>query len=209
MKTFLFQGDSITDADRDDENDDISGLGYGYAFMLAAYYEREQNGTFRFLNRGKGGDRITDVYARIKEDIINLNPDCMSILIGVNDVSHELTQNCGVLTEKYKKIYCMLIEEIKESLPDIRIIILEPFICKGIHTNERWDEFRSEVFKRAEAAKQVADKYCLQFVPLQALFDKAALNDGSEHWSVDGIHPTAAGHQLIKDELKKAIEVLI
>ncbi len=209
MKTFLFQGDSITDAGRDDERENNFGLGCGYAFLLAADYERNKKDTFRFINRGKSGDRITDIYARIKEDIINLKPDYMSILIGVNDVSHELTQSCGVLTEKFKKIYCMLIEEIMEVLPDIRIIILEPFICKGIHTNERWNEFRSEVKKRAEASRQVAEKYNLQFVPLQALFDEASSEGNAEYWSVDGIHPTSGGHQIIKEELSKAIEVLL
>ncbi len=209
MKTFLFQGDSITDAGRDDEREDNFGLGCGYAFLLAADYEKHKKDTFRFINRGKSGDRITDVYARIKEDIINLKPDYMSILIGVNDVSHELTQSCGVLTEKFKKIYCMLIEELKEALPDIHIIILEPFICKGVHTNARWVEFRSEVLKRAEVAKQVAEKYNLQFVPLQTLFDEVSSDNCAEHWSVDGIHPTSAGHQIIKEELSKAIEVLL
>ena len=209
MKTFLFQGDSITDASRSDEHEDNFGLGCGYAFLLAADFEKNFKDEFRFINRGKSGDRITDVYARIKEDIINLKPDYMSILIGVNDVSHELTQNCGVLTDKFKKIYCMLIEEIKEALPDIKIIILEPFICKGIHTVERFAEFRSEVEKRAEASRQVAEMYNLKFVPLQALFDEATSDGNEKHWSVDGIHPNSAGHQIIKEELAKAIEVLL
>ena len=105
MKTFLLQGDSITDANRVDENIDNFGLGCGYAFLLASDIEKNRKGQLKFINRGKSGDRITDVYARIKEDIINLKPDYMSILIGVNDVSHELTQGCGVTPEKFSKIY--------------------------------------------------------------------------------------------------------
>ena len=85
MKTFLFQGDSITDANRDDEGIVNAGLGCGYAFFLASEFEKKHKGAFRFINRGDSGDRITDVYARIKEDIINLKPDIMSILIGIND----------------------------------------------------------------------------------------------------------------------------
>ena len=131
MKTFLFQGDSITDANRVDDNQDNFGLGCGYAFLLAAEIERHCKGEIKFVNRGDSGDRITDVYARIKEDIINLKPDYMSLLIGVNDVSHELTMGCGVGPLKFKKIYKMLVEEIMESLPQIKIIILEPFVLKG------------------------------------------------------------------------------
>lgn len=207
MKTFLFQGDSITDANRDDENRDNLGLGCGYALLLASDFSRKYKDRFMFINRGNSGDRITDVYARIKEDIINLKPDYMSILIGVNDVSHELTQGCGVSPEKFEKIYSMIVEEIKESLPEIRIIILEPFILKGIHTTEKWNEFRSNVCAMAQASKRVSEKYSLRFVELQKIFDEVSADGNHRYWSVDGIHPTAAGHQIIKEELAKAIEV--
>lgn len=205
MKTFLFQGDSITDTNRVDENEDNFGLGCGYALLLASDFLKNRKDEFKFINRGQSGDRITDVYARIKEDIINLKPDYMSILIGVNDVSHELTQNCGVAPEKFQKIYCMLIDEIMEALPDIKIIIMEPFVCKGIHTEERWEEFSCEVKKLAAVSKRVANKYSLEFVPLQDIFDEVTSNGNARYWSVDGIHPTAAGHQIIKEELSKAI----
>lgn len=205
MKTFLFQGDSITDANRDDENEDNFGLGCGYALLLASDFLKSRKGEFRFINRGKSGDRITDVYARIKEDIINLKPDYMSILIGVNDVSHELTQSCGVTPEKFERIYCMLAEEIIEALPDIKIIVMEPFVCKGIHTEERWDEFSGEVKKLAIVSKHVAEKFGFEFVPLQHIFDEVTSDGNARYWSADGIHPTAAGHQIIKEELAKAI----
>ena len=102
MKTFLFQGDSITDANRDDENQDNFGLGCGYALLLASDIEKNRKGEIKFINRGKSGDRITDVYARIKEDIINIKPDYMSILIGVNDVWHEINDKDGVEPLKFE-----------------------------------------------------------------------------------------------------------
>lgn len=209
MKTFLFQGDSITDAGRDDENQDNFGLGCGYAFLLAADIEKNRKGEIKFLNRGKSGDRITDVYARIKEDIINIKPDFMSILIGVNDVSHELTQGCGVTPEKFNKIYNLLIEEIKEALPEIKIIFLEPFVLKGSATNELWEQFNCEVRKLAIISEKVAKQYNIKFVPLQNKFDDASSDGDTRYWSVDGIHPTSAGHQIIKEELQKAIKEII
>ncbi len=209
MKTFLFQGDSITDAGRDDENQDNFGLGCGYAFLLASDIEKNNKSKIKFINRGKSGDRITDVYARIKEDIINLKPDYMSILIGVNDVSHELTMNCGVTPKKFRMIYELLIEEIKDSLPEINIIILEPFVLKGSATEKLWDEFNCEVRKLADVAKQVSQKYALKFVLLQDKFDELSCDGDTRYWSVDGIHPTSAGHQVIKEELQKAIEDFI
>ena len=206
MKRFLVQGDSITDAGRDDDDlRENSGLGSGYPLLVAADFLKNRKGTFSFINRGVSGDRITDIYARIKEDIINLKPDYMSILVGVNDVSHELTMQCGVDEEKYEKIYGMLIEEVKNALPDIKIIILEPFVLKGNATNEMWEQFRCEVEKRAAAAKRVAKKYALSFVPLQLLFDAYSADDDTEYWSLAGVHPTAAGHQIIKEALVNEI----
>ena len=138
MKTFLFQGDSITDADRQREN--IANFGYGYPNIVAAKYLSECVNEYNFINKGISGNRIVDLYARIKIDLINLKPDYLSILIGINDVWHEIQSQNGVDNEKFKKILSMLIEEVKEALPDIKIIMLEPFVLKGPATEENWDE---------------------------------------------------------------------
>ncbi len=202
MIKFLFQGDSITDADRRREND--QNYGYGYPNLFAAEVLKNKPYEFDFVNRGISGDKIVDVYARIKMDIINLKPDYMSMLIGVNDVWHELNEANGVAEEKFEKVYDMLISEILEALPNLKIILLEPFVLKGCGTERYYDVFREEVIKRAEAVKRIADKYNLKFVPLQAKFDEAAQGGNDTYWLADGVHPTSAGHCLIKDELMKA-----
>ena len=209
MKVFLFQGDSITDANRVDDNEDNFGLGCGYSLLVAADFMKKRKGELKFVNRGVSGDRITDIYTRIKEDIISIRPDYMSILVGFNDVSHELTMQCGVDTEKFEMIYSLLIEEVKAALPDIKIIIMEPFVLKGTATKELWEQFKDEVKARGEAAKRVAEKYALEFVPLQKKFNEASADGDTRYWSVDGVHPTAAGHQIIKEELSKAINKII
>ena len=68
----------------------------------------------------------------------------------------------------------MLIEEIKAEFPDIKIMILEPFVLQGTVTIEQWDVFREEVRKRAVKAKEISEKYGLVFVPLQEKFDEVA-----------------------------------
>ena len=133
----------------------------------------------------------------------------MSILIGVNDVSHELTMNCGVSPKKFRMIFEMLIDEIKESLPEIKIIIIEPFVLKGTATEKLWIEFNSEVRKMAEISKQIAEKYDFDFVPLQNRFDELSADGNTGYWTADGIHPTLEGHQIIKEELQKVIEKYI
>lgn len=209
MRTVLFQGDSITDCGRND------GLGNGYAMMLAAQLGFESPGEYAFYNRGISGNRSVDMYARIKADVINLRPNYMSILIGVNDVWHEFSRQNGVDAEKFEKIYCLFIEEIKEALPDIQILLLEPFCLRGSATDntddcpEKWERFSAEVKKRAEKTKKVAQKYNLPFVPLQKQFEEVAQETGSSYWLWDGVHPTAMGHELIKRHWLKAFSDMI
>lgn len=206
MKTILFQGDSITDAGRSREDD--SYMGEGYPIRITEEIQFEHPNEYLMYNRGISGNRVVDLYARIKSDIINLKPDYMSILIGVNDVWHEFDfgGNNGVDAEKYFRIYSMLIEEIREALPDVKIMILEPLTLKGTGNEAYWEEFQKEVFKRAEKAKTIAEKYNLTFVPLQEKFDEATKLASNDYWLRDGVHPTTAGHELIKREWMKAFE---
>ena len=210
-KIILFQGDSITDAGRSRENDRATGN--GYARITEAELGCTYPGEYTYLNRGISGNRIVDVYARIKADIINLAPDYMSILIGINDVWHEYTRKNGVSAEKFEMIYDMLITEIKEALPNIKIMILEPFVLVGSATenNEehpaRYDYFRTETLRRAEAARRIAEKHGLVFVPLQEKFDEAdKAHPGI--WLSDGVHPASAGTCLIKNEWIRAFETI-
>lgn len=203
-KLVLFQGDSITDCRRDRE--DISAMGLGYANMVTGQLGCEYPDEYKFINKEIGGNRIVDVYARIKADIINLRPDYMSLLIGVNDVWNELDGNHnGVSAEKYEKIYNMLITEILEALPDIKIMILEPFVLPTGATvatekePERWEYFRTEVQKRATIAKGIAQKYNLSFVALQDTLNDACKQAPASYWLRDGVHPTPMGHWLIKN----------
>lgn len=204
MKTILFQGDSITDAGRVRESD--CDMGKGYPLFVKAEMGYENPEKYTFINKGIGGNRVVDLYARIKSDIINLKPDVMSILVGVNDVWHEIGKQNGVDADKYMRIYSMLIEEVMEVLPDIKIMIMEPFVLQGSATIDEWGRFRSEVESRAKKAKEISENYGLVFIPLQAKFDEMAQITSPDYWLRDGIHPTPMGHELIKREWIKAFK---
>ncbi len=203
----LFQGDSITDAGRARDND--YNVGVGYPLLVKAGLGFAEPGKYEFFNRGISGNRVVDVYARLKSDIINLKPDVMSILIGVNDVWHEFGESPnGVDADKYYKIYDMLIEEVKSALPDIKIMIMEPFVLKASSTEGNWDSFNQEVKKRAEMAKKISEKYNLPFIELQDGFDKLSENIEAGYWLGDGVHPTPMGHEYIKNEWLKGFKKL-
>lgn len=204
----LFQGDSITDAGRARDND--INIGVGYPLLVKASLGFENPEKYEFFNRGISGNRVVDVYARIKNDIINLKPDVMSILIGVNDVWHEFAESPnGVDAEKYFKIYDMLISEVKNALPDIKIMIMEPFVLKACATEEKWDGFNTEVKKRAQMAKKISEKHNLPYICLQEGFDKLSENVPTSYWLGDGVHPTAMGHEYIKNQWMETFKKLV
>ena len=206
MKRILFQGDSITDASRSREDD--KHLGIGYPRFVSGELALDNPGEYEFFNRGISGNRIVDIYARIKKDLINLKPDVMSILIGINDVWHEVGEQNGVDAEKFFNVYSLIIEEVKSALPNIKIMIMEPFVLKARATEENWDYFETETAKRQEMAKKIAEKYNLKYIPLQDKFNEAAKLAPNDYWLGDGVHPTYAGHELIKREWIKAFKEL-
>ena len=207
MKTILFQGDSITDVGR--VREDESSLGQGYPRMLAERLGYEYPGQFRYLNRGISGNRVVDLYARWKVDALNLKPDYLSILIGVNDVWHEIEAQNGVEAKKYEKIYTMLLEETLEALPDIKIILMEPFVLHGTGTDKAWDVFSQKVAKRQEAVHRIADTFKLSLVRLQDKLNEAERIATASYWLGDGVHPTPAGHALLTDQWIRVFKTMI
>lgn len=148
-KLVVFFADSITDAGRNRENDHNSS--YGCATMVSGALGVDALGVYHFLNRGISGNRVIDLLARVKRDLINLKPDYIIILIGVNDVWHEYTRQNGSSEKQFEAYYGMLIDQIREALTEVSIMILEPFVLPGRATvtdeehPERWEMFSQEV----------------------------------------------------------------
>lgn len=203
----LFQGDSVTDSGRDKSKD--SEIGFGYTFLVKSELGFKHPGEYEFISRGVGGNRIVDLYARIKKDLINLKPDVVSLLIGINDVLHEIG-DCpnGIDAGKYYNIYCLMIEEIKKELPSTKIMIMEPFFLPNIAWEGYCDFIDTETRIRAKMAKKVAEKYNIPFIPLQEGFDELCKLQPPEYWLHDGVHPTSMGYWHIKEQWIKAFNAL-
>ncbi len=207
-KNILFQGDSITESQRFREYPDH--MGSGFAIMVAGELGFKHPGMYNFVNRGIAGQKTSDVYGRIQADIIDEKPDFMSLLVGVNDVWHGIDYNWGDTAENYEKLLSSIIEETEAALPDVKIMIIEPFVLEADATRsteekpDKWETFRREVGIRAEIAKKVAEKYGLKFMPLQDKLEAAAEKTGVPFWLEDGVHPSPAGHELIAREWIKA-----
>jgi lysophospholipase L1-like esterase len=189
----LFQGDSITDCGRG------NGLGQGYPLLVSARLGLDAPDKYEFLNFGISGNRVVDVYARIKKDGWNHEPDVFSILIGINDVWHELGGQNGVEADRFYTVLKMLADDTIARFPKIRMIFMEPFTLNTGVVAENWDYFREETALRARAVERVARETNQLYLPLQNLFDAACEKADASYWLRDGVHPTAAGHQMIAD----------
>lgn len=201
----LFQGDSITDAGRyTDVGTGVrdSSLGAGYVKLISTRLlcdSPEKN--YEIINRGISGNRIVDLYARWKADCINLAPDVLTILIGVNDTWHERGGQNGVEVPRYERFYRELIEWTLSALPNIKIILMTPFANP---VNDHIASFFPEVNERQAVVEKLAKEFSLPCVKLHEDFEAANTRAPMEYWTPDGVHPSGAGHQLIADAWLKA-----
>ena len=198
----LFFGDSITDARRARESDFNERFGAGFVMQIAGELFLEDPVKYEILNRGISGERIVDLYARIKKDVWNENPDVLTILEGINDISHEVWAQNGVETERWARIYKMLLEETIARLPNTKIIIGEPFVFPGEISNKDFPEY-AKIRERAQALKKLTEDMRLYYLPLQAVLDEKAERFGVEVITKDGLHPTVYASKVIAEEWLK------
>jgi lysophospholipase L1-like esterase len=194
----LFQGDSITDAGRDrkvQSPNNTQGLGRGYPNLiggaLLADYPRQQ---LTIHNRGISGNKVPDLAARWQQDAVDLKPDVLSILIGVNDIWHKLGGRYDGTVEDYETGYRELLQQTLEKLAGVRLVICEPFVLRCGAVNDTWFP---EFDQRRAVANKLAAELKLDRVPFQSMFDAAVELAPPEYWAGDGVHPTLAGHALM------------
>ena len=199
--TILFQGDSITDAGRQNRQapkaNDQKSMGNGYASMAAsALLTSLPDHNLSIYNRGISGNKVHQLDARWQTDCIDHQPDILSILIGVNDIWHGLNGRYDGTVQRYEEDYMALLERTRKALPNVQLVVCEPFVLKCGAVNEKW--FPEFDYYRASARK-VADKDNATFVPFQEMFDQAIKYAPPQHWAGDGVHPSLHGAALMAD----------
>ena len=198
----LFQGDSITDSGR--VRTEPTDMGTGYAKFVKARLSLDYPAKFEFFNRGIGGNRVADVYARMYPDIIDLKPDLMSIMIGTNDYPWN---DSPKYQERYERVFNMLLEDVKTDLPDLKLMIMEPFVLPGDRVvAENYPLRRAQTEKRSEAAQRIAEKFGAKFVPIQKPLDDVLDKAPISYWTIEGVHLTEASNQILADEWIKAFK---
>jgi len=197
----LFQGDSITDGNRGRNEDPNHILGHSYAYIAAAKlaFEYPQK-NLNFINKGVSGNTAADLYARWQKDALNLRPDAISILIGVNDTAEEANSPESLVYHRFDATLKLILDQTKEILPNTKIILMEPFMLDTGNLDRNIYERRVALLKEKQlSVKEIASNYGAIFVPLQERFNKASEIRPASYWIWDSVHPTYAGHGLIAD----------
>ncbi len=206
-EVILFQGDSITDAGRNRERElpnDASSFGNGYAHLIACWLLEELAGMeLTIYNRGISGNKVFQLKERWERDCLLLKPDVLSILIGVNDYWHMREGRYDGTPEVYQRDLRSLLERTREALPDIRLILCQPFILPDTRAvDQSWVEpFRAY----QEVAANIAAEFHAVWVPFQEVFIRAAEMVRATYWTPDGVHPSMAGSQLMAETWLESI----
>jgi lysophospholipase L1-like esterase len=189
----LFQGDSITDGNRGRSADPNHVLGHGYVFIIAAKFGAAfPELKLDFLNRGVSGNTVLDLEKRWQKDTLDLKPDVLSILIGVNDEGHR------VPLDQYEQVYDRIVVQAKTANPKLKLVLCAPFVKPTGKISEG-------IRRRQEIVAGLARKHGAALVQFQPVFDEAAKRAPADYWIWDSVHPTYRGHQLMADEWERVV----
>ena len=189
----LYQGDSITDGNRyKDESSrwDLNHqIGHSWAYMVTGKLMGAWPRRFECVNRGVSGDTVLKLRERWQKDALELRPDVLILLVGVNDCMHI---RAGDMTfEDYRTVYRELIRRVREVSPELGLMLLEPFLLND-------DPTAMEIIAKIQKeVRKIAGEENAVFVPLADEFRRRAEEDGRNYWLWDGTHPTEAGHWVI------------
>lgn len=213
----LFIGDSITDGNWGGGDAKPSAerslwdmnhiYGHGFMFLCASHYMGNYpECEYEFFNRGISGNTLKDLEGRWQEDVLDIGPDVLSVLVGVNDVAQYMDSGAADTFDydEWGRTYSELLDRAVDMNPDLRIVLASPFVTLTGGMRERADfaEYNQTITMCADIVKKIAGDYGAVYLPYGEMFDEIlnstpTSQDG--YWIWDGIHPTAAGHRRMAD----------
>lgn len=195
--TILFQGDSITDCSRNKLS--RTDLGEGYVNLINHYITSHfPDADIVCCNRGIYGNRTINLKRRWRRSTLNLSPDVLSILVGINDTWRRYDRNLVTSPEKFRDNYLYLVDKAKENNPDLKLVLMSPFLLPTSNDQLEWFE---DLNPKIEIINNIAKQYEAIYIPLQDIFNNhITIEKPNCYWTLDGVHPTLEGHALIAKE---------
>lgn len=224
-KRVVFIGDSITDGNwgnvynykktsAERSQTDMNHIyGHSYVMLVASDIQSARpRAGHKFYNRGFSGHKLSDLAARWQEDVLDLHPDILSVLVGTNDLHAYLGSHDDedFDFDGWKEMYRQLLRRVREQNPQVKLVLCTPFVAReGSLAKSPTYGLRERMTRRmAGVVRELCEEFNAVCVPFDSLFEKLI---GSEpepsYWIWDGIHPTPAGHRRMADLWKKKVRI--
>lgn len=207
MDRIVFAGDSVTDMGSEQPVGEglFENVGHSYVRvvenMLAVYYPEL---SIRVTNSGISGNTSRDLLARFDRDVVNLNPDWVSICIGINDVWRQFDTPAivsgQVMPDEYEKNVEEMILRVKDKVKGV--FILSPYIMEP----NSEDKMRHRMNEYVEICRKLAEKHGCVFVDFQKMYEKYCSIKHSSYIAWDRIHPNQIGATLMAREFLKVCD---
>lgn len=199
----LFIGDSITDVKFNRRKRFTIKGNNIYALQLKKRFKKYSK-NIKVEIKGIASNRTYHVYDRLTSDCINLKPDVVIMLIGVNDAwENYVPENYPPLLRPMEPHIREVYRRLRTELPNTQILYLMPFLIDAVEEkfpyHKTLDEFR-------EVLKSIALENGATVLDLQEIFYQAQKSIEPEKLAVDGIHPTNLGHKVMADAIEKVLE---
>ena len=200
-------GDSITDADRARPVGEglFGAIGKGYVSMvdalLGTVYPQH---AIRTVNMGCSGNTVLDLKARWQSDVFDLQPDWLSLMIGINDVWRQFDmpwqKEIHVSLEEYEATLEALVTQPQPTLKGL--VLMTPFYIEP----NRQDAMRAQMDRYGAVVKRLAEKHNTLFVDTQAAIDSALEHYYPATLAWDRVHPTHIGCMVLARAFLQAID---
>lgn len=192
----------MTDAGRDRSNPHDMGEGYpryASAMIQDSYPETE----FEFVNLGISGNRTEHLVERLKGDFVDIQPDIVSVMIGINDVWHHYSHGIETTDACFESNLRQIFSAIKEDT-EAKLLVIQPFLLDV----EDKRAYREELVRKQAIITRLCREYADAYLPMDEIF-AAEDSEAPTYYAADGVHPTGDGACYIAEAYLRAITPLI
>lgn len=199
-ETILFIGDSITDCGR--RNTEMP-LGNGYVRIFSELTTaRFPEINITYINKGIGGNRVTDLRDRWTDDVVYHRPDRLSVKIGINDLhSHLRSADGAVSPELFSETYESILDRNRNEV-GCPVLLITPFYISTEHTlGTLRGRVKSLLPKYIDIVEDMSVKYDTRLINLQKVFETQLMHRDADFFCPEPVHPNRAGHIVIADAL--------